>query len=64
VLDIKQLEQLFEVRRFECAGVDGLICKIHLKAKTQGNFVSLTFLGFVNSKLLGLPVLIKQGKSK
>jgi hypothetical protein len=28
ILDIKYLESLFKIRKYDCAGIDGLICKI------------------------------------
>jgi hypothetical protein len=48
---VKQLSENFEIISFNCAGIDGLIFKLHLKAKTVGNVLE--------SKLLGLPVTIK-----
>jgi hypothetical protein len=33
IIDISELETHFELVRYDCAGVDRLICKIHLRAR-------------------------------
>ena len=43
------------ISSYECAGVDGLICKLHLVATVQG---------VVNHPLIGMPVIIKPALSK
>ena len=53
---VRQLQDNFEIISFDCAGIDGLIFKLHLKAKTIGQVL--------DSKLLGLPVLIKEQNRK
>ena len=38
LLNIEYLLQLFQVKKYECAGIDGLICKIQLQAVKEGKF--------------------------
>lgn len=43
LLNISFFQQLFTIKRYECAGIDGLICKIHLLAAREGK-LGLTML--------------------
>ena len=47
---LTNLEAFFEIKNNQCAGVDGMICKLHLVAKNPGRMLN---------PMLGLPVLIK-----
>ena len=49
-MDLKFFEPLFKIEKFECAGIDGLICKIHLIAKQEGRLVN---------DYIGIPILVK-----
>jgi hypothetical protein len=44
------LTPLFDVKKFECAGVDGIICKIHVIAKREGRLYN---------DLLGIAIVVK-----
>ena len=48
--NLDTLRSNFEIKSYHCAGVDGLICKIHLVARTPGR---------LDNPILGIPVLIK-----
>lgn len=50
VLNLDHLKSHFEIVSYQCAGVDGLICKIHLIAKQPGR---------VDDPILGIPIVIK-----
>ena len=36
LVDLEPLKELFEVKGYQCAGVDGIISKIHLEAREEG----------------------------
>ena len=50
VLNLDHLLSHFEIVSYQCAGVDGLICKIHLVAKEPGR---------IDDGVLGIPIVIK-----
>ena len=50
VLDLNHLSTHFRIESHECAGVDGLICKIHLIAINPGR---------IDDPLMGIPIVIK-----
>ena len=50
MLNIDKLKSHFNIISYECAGVEGLICKIHLKASKPGN---------LDNPILGIPIVIK-----
>jgi hypothetical protein len=52
---MEELKQFFNICNFECAGIDGLIYKLHLRAQSPG---------LVHNKILGLTVLIKSRQEK
>ena len=50
MLDLNHLTSHFQIVSYQCAGVDGLICKIHLIAKEPG---------CIDDAILGIPIVIK-----
>ena len=50
VLNIDSLRSHFQVVSYQCAGVEGLICKLHLVASRAGRF---------DDPILGIPIVIK-----
>ena len=52
-IDLWQLQTYFEVLRFESTQSDGFHFRLHLRAKKEGSFFD---------RMLGLPVVIKQGQ--
>ena len=50
-LNLNHLASHFIIKSYQCAGVDGLICKIHLIAQKPG---------CLDDPILGIPILIKQ----
>ena len=40
-LQIEFLNELFTIKKYECAGVDGLICKIQLQAIKEGKLYEI-----------------------
>ena len=57
--------ELFDIKAYLCAGVDGIINKIHLVAKKQGKFLrSDSDLGRLESDLVGLPLVVKGSTAK
>ena len=50
LLSLDHLSSHFFIKSYQCAGVDGLICKIHLEAKNPGK---------LDDPILGIPILIK-----
>ena len=55
MLNLDHLQSHFKIVSYQCAGVDGLICKFHLEATQPGR---------LDDPLLGIPVVIKLGKDK
>ena len=51
LLDITFLEPLFTIKGYQCAGVDGLICKIHLVAEQEGRLIN---------DYIGIPLVVKK----
>ena len=54
VLKIDFLKQLFAIKKYECAGIDGLICKIQLQAVRPGRLVN---------DFIGVPLVVKDCKN-
>jgi len=52
-MDLGFLQPFFEVNSYMCAGVDGLISKIHLTAKSEGT---------LKTDYIGIPITIKPKK--
>ena len=50
-LDLSLIEKHFDIKKFECAGTDFVIYKLHLVARTPGLFYD---------KQLGLPIAVKK----
>ncbi len=50
-LDLAYLLPLFKVKAFECAGVDGLICRVHMTADK---------VGCIPTSHLGMTIKIKE----
>lgn len=50
MLNLDFLKQCFDIKKFECGGVDGIICKIHLQAKREGQ---------IYSDLIGINLVVK-----
>lgn len=50
MLNIDFLKQLFNIKKYECAGIDGVICKIQLQAAREGRMVN---------ELIGMPIVVK-----
>ena len=50
VASFDHLTPLFDIVSYQCAGVDGVICKIHLRAKKTGE---------INDPSIGINVVIK-----
>lgn len=54
MLNLEHLRSHFRIVSHECAGVDGLICKIHLIASNAGR---------VDDPLMGIPIVIKMSEN-
>ena len=50
VLNIDYLSQLFVIKKYECAGIDGTICKIQLQAVKEGR---------IYNEFIGIPIVVK-----
>lgn len=50
MLNISYLEKLFNIKKYECAGIDGLVCKIQLQAAREGRLYN---------EFLGIPIVVK-----
>jgi len=50
LVDLSIFEELFEIKGYMCAGVDGIISKIHLQAKAEGR---------LDSDYIGTPLVVK-----
>lgn len=50
-MDLSFFKPLFEIKSYTCAGVDGLISKIHLIAREEGTLKS--------DKYIGIPIVIR-----
>jgi len=53
LLNLDFLQQLFHIKKYECAGIDGLICKIQLQAKRRGR---------LNNAFIGMPIVVKDDR--
>eukprot|EP00347_Sterkiella_histriomuscorum_P024104 403332295 len=53
MLNIDFLNELFVVKKYECAGIDGLICKIQLQAVREGK---------LSNQYLGISLIVKNTK--
>lgn len=51
LMDLDFLKPLFDIASYQCAGVDGLISKIHLVATNEGRLVN---------DLIGVPLVVKR----
>lgn len=49
-MDLSFFKPLFEIKSYTCAGVDGLISKIHLIAREEGT---------LKSEYIGIPIVIR-----
>lgn len=54
-MDLSFFKPFFEVNQYMCAGVDGLISKIHLTAKAEGT---------LKTDFIGIPITIKPKKQQ
>ena len=52
-MDLDLLKPMFQIKESLCAGIDGLICKIHLIAQNEGKLVN---------EYIGIPLVVR-GKS-
>jgi len=52
LLDITFFEPMFKIQSYSCAGIDGLIGKVHLIAQKEGRLVN---------EYLGMPVVVRAG---
>ena len=50
LLDLSFFEPMFQIKGYMCAGVDGLICKIHLIAAQEGRLVN---------EYIGIPLVVR-----
>lgn len=50
LMDLSFFEPIFEIKGYMCAGIDGLICKIHLIAASEGRLVH---------DYIGMPLVVK-----
>lgn len=50
LLNVSFFQQLFNIKKYECAGIDGLICKVHLQASKEGN-PYYNLLNFIRSTI-------------
>ena len=53
LLKLDFLKQLFLIKKYECAGIDGLICKIQLQAIKRGR---------LNNPLIGMQIVVKDDR--
>lgn len=53
LLNLDFLKQLFHIKKYECAGIDGLICKIQLQAARRGR---------LNNAFIGMPIVVKDDR--
>jgi hypothetical protein len=53
LLNLDFLQQLFHIKKYECAGIDGLICKIQLQAKRKGR---------LDNSFIGMPIVVKDDR--
>jgi len=53
-MDLSFLKSLFHIQGYMCAGVDGLICKIHLIAQHEGRLVN---------DYIGMPLVVRKKRS-
>lgn len=53
--DLSFLEPLFSIKGYQCAGIDGLISKVHLVAQQEGRLINND---------IGIPLVIKKQASK
>jgi|LauGreDrversion4_2_1035121.scaffolds.fasta_scaffold349692_1 hypothetical protein len=53
LLNLDFLKQLFLIKKYECAGIDGLICKIQLQAIKRGR---------LNNPLIGMQIVVKDDR--
>ena len=59
-MDISFFKSIFNIKKFECAGVDGVIYKIQLQAAREGNYCcDLSYIGKLNNEFLGIPIVVK-----
>lgn len=54
-MDLSFFYPIFKVENYWCAGVDGLICKIHLVAKREGRLVN---------DYIGMPLVVRSEAKK
>lgn len=50
LLNIDFLKELFKITKYECAGIDGTICKIQLSALRSGRLYN---------PMIGIPIVVK-----
>lgn len=52
-MDLSFFNPFFKVQEYSCAGIDGLISKIHLIATQEGR---------LNNDFIGMPLVVKKNK--
>ena len=55
LINMDFLNELFVIKKYECAGVDGLICKIQLQAVREGRMFN---------EYIGIPIVVKDQKNE
>ena len=53
-MNLDFLAPLFNIKKYECAGVEGLICKVQLQAAREGKLVN---------EFIGIPLVVKDTKN-
>jgi hypothetical protein len=55
LLNVDYLKEIFDIKKYECAGIDGLICKFQLQAARPGRLYH---------EFIGIPIVVKEGARK
>lgn len=55
LLNIEYLKELFAIKKYDCAGIDGLICKIQLQAIRPGRLFN---------PFIGIPIVVKDTRDE
>lgn len=55
LLNIDFLKSLFVIKKYECGGIDGLICKIQVQAVKEGRLYD---------EMIGIPIVVKDTRTK
>ena len=67
LMDLSFFKPMFQIKGYMCAGIDGLICKVHLIAQNEGKYQFLIInclIGRLINEYIGIPLVVKKNKKK